>query len=299
MKNYQKILILIIIILSLYILRDDLSLFINKTKSRFLSDNQNLVIDSIDRKEILLPVKINMPGTLRVVDNLINSKINLSKDNIINFTNKYRKENGDLVVLKENHKLNLSAQEKLQDMFTEQYFDHISPAGVGIGDLGDQVGYQYLLIGENLAMGNFKDDLALVDAWMASPGHRENILNKNYTEIGIAVAKGRFEGRDIWMAVQHFGTPLETCSVVDSVLQGLISINQKKIKIIEEDISIRIDKINRGIIYEGKTQKEQISTYNSLINSYNNLINETKEKINIYNQQVKSFNDCLIRLSAE
>lgn len=299
MKNYQKILILIIIILSLYILRDDLSVFINKTKSRLLSDNQNLVIDSLYKKEILLPAKINMPGALRVVDNLINSKINLSKDNIINFTNKYRKENGNLAVLKENHKLNLSAQEKLQDMFTEQYFDHISPRGVGIGDLGDQVGYEYLLIGENLAMGNFKDDLALVDAWMASPGHRENILNKNYTEIGIAVAKGRFEGRDIWMAVQHFGTPLETCSVVDSVLQGLISINQKKIKIIEEDISIRIDKINRGILYEGKTQKEQISIYNSLINSYNNLINETKEKINIYNQQVKSFNDCLIRLSAE
>lgn len=297
MKNYHKILIFIIIILLLYILKDDLSLFVNKSQSRLFSNNQNLVIDSINKKEILLPVKINMPGALRVVDNLINSKINLSKDNIIIFTNKYRKENGNLRQLKENYKLSLSAEEKLQDMFDNQYFDHISPDGVGIGDLGDLVGYEYILIGENLAMGNFKDDLALVDAWMASPGHRENILNKNYTEIGIAVAKGRFEGRDIWMAVQHFGTPLETCSVVDKILHSLISINQKKIKTMEEDVFIRFDKIRRGVLYEGKTQKEQIDIYNNLIHSYNNLINETKEKIDIYNQQVKDFNDCLIRLS--
>jgi uncharacterized protein YkwD len=48
---------------------------------------------------------------------------------------------------------------------------------VGVGDLSKEVGYGYILIGENLALGNFKDEESWWKAWMDSPGHRANIFN--------------------------------------------------------------------------------------------------------------------------
>jgi uncharacterized protein YkwD len=92
-------------------------------------------------------------------------------------------------------------------MFENQYFAHESPTGEKVSDLAKKFGYDFLLIGENLAMGNFSSDEDLVLAWMESPGHRENILNEKYQEIGVAVKKGIFEGKEVWIAVQHFGLP--------------------------------------------------------------------------------------------
>ena len=65
-------------------------------------------------------------------------------------------------------------------------------------------------------MGNFKNDQDLVSAWLNSPGHRANILNTRFTEIGTAVLKGFYEGREVWMAVQEFGLPLSSCPNPDS-----------------------------------------------------------------------------------
>ena len=96
-------------------------------------------------------------------------------------------------------------------MFEKEYFEHKSPSGIGASDIAHDVGYEFILVGENIALGNFDGDEALVQAWMDSPGHRANILNKRYTEIGIAAEKGLYQGKMMWLAVQIFARPMSLC----------------------------------------------------------------------------------------
>jgi uncharacterized protein YkwD len=113
-------------------------------------------------------------GPLRNYTDAPTSKLTVT--GTIYWTNQQRGQN-NLPALKENLKLTQAAQLKVKDMFDKQYFEHISPQGVGPAGLAETVGYDYIAIGENLALGNFKDDQALVEAWMNSPGHRANILS--------------------------------------------------------------------------------------------------------------------------
>jgi len=136
----------------------------------------------------------------------------LNPQKIIYWTNYYRSQN-NLAQLTSNTLLTKAAQEKVNDMFSKQYFEHVSPSGVSPSDLVTSVGYAYKVSGENLALGDFLDEKDLVDAWMNSPGHRANILNKDYSEIGVATGLGKFEDRtSTWLAVQEFGKPLPNCS---------------------------------------------------------------------------------------
>lgn len=295
MKTIYNFLIIMFVILSIFLLKDDISL-VYKNVSTYLNKNiKNQIINIIPEKEkINISNIVDTPGALRIVtDLLVKNDNELSRSGIIELTNIERQKKGNMPMLKENKILNLSAEKKLKDMFDNQYFEHTSPSGVGVADLGEQFGYEYILIGENLALGNFKDDKALVDAWMNSPGHKANILNIHYREIGVAVGKGNFEGKNIWLAVQHFGTPIEVCPIVDEVLAGTIDINQNTIAEIEKDIATRIEIINRGAIYQGMSYFEQINKYNSLVNSYNKLIKITKEKIDEYNNQIRALNLCI------
>jgi uncharacterized protein YkwD len=295
MKIFYQIIIVLFVALSLFLVKDDVVLVLGNVSS-YLNKNIKSPIIKLTEKEEILPSKVDTPGALRVVNDLFktNNDISLSKENVILLTNRYRKENDNLKALVENRKLNLSAEKKLQDMFNNQYFEHKSPSGLGIGDLVEKVGYEYILIGENLAMGNFKDEASLLDAWVASPGHRENIVNKHYTEIGVALGKGKFEGKDIWMAVQHFGAPRSICPLIDQVLYGKIILNQNKLKEMENELVLRREMISKGGLYEGNTHYEQIDIYNSLINPYNSLIKDTKQKIENYNNQIRAFNLCLL-----
>lgn len=305
-KNYKIIIIVIVLIIfTLFIFRNDIKYAydnnflqiksnVENIKDNLFSNNNTSFVNG--NKDAIEPVNnINLSGPLKVLNDFIstsNSTI-LSKENIIILTNKERADNGALPELKENDKLDLSAEIKLQDMFAKQYFEHISPIGVGVGDLGSKVSYEYITIGENLALGDFKDDKALIDAWMASSGHRANILNKKYTEIGIAVGKGKFEGKDVWIAVQHFGLPKSICPTIDEVLHGIINQDQQIIKSMGTELLDMRSKIESGVTFEGKTPFEQINIYNSEVLYYNKLISEIKQKIIQYNDQVKAFNLCI------
>ena len=297
MKIISQIIIIFFVGLSLFVMRDDVASVTNKI-STYLDKNvsQNIISKITQKQESELPGKVESPGALRVADSLLNFNSNseLSKDQVILYTNLNRKENGNLSPLSENLKLDVSAEKKLEDMFINQYFEHTSPSGVTISNLGDQVGYEYILIGENLALGNFKDDKSLLDAWMASPGHRANILNTHYTEIGVAVGKGKFEGKETWLAVQHFGAPRSICPPVDQILLGVINIDQDQLNRMEQDLGTRLNAINKNIVYEGSTVSEQVSKYNGLINIYNSLVTNTKQKVEEYNKQIRAFNLCVL-----
>ncbi len=118
--------------------------------------------------------------------------------------------------LRVNPLLTAAAQAKADDMAAKGYFAHISPGGENSWHWFAQVGYTFIYAGENLAV-DFSDSVDVERAWMNSPGHRSNILNKNFTEIGIATAEGEFEGRATTFVVQMFGTPAPARAQVASV----------------------------------------------------------------------------------
>jgi uncharacterized protein YkwD len=102
--------------------------------------------------------------------------------------------------------LQQAAQMKANDMAAKSYFSHDSPEGLTPWHWFEAAGYSFSFAGENLAV-YFSDSAQLERAWMNSPLHRANILNSYFTEIGIATAKGVYQGRETVYVVQEFGRP--------------------------------------------------------------------------------------------
>lgn len=113
---------------------------------------------------------------------------------------------GGLSMLTVNPVLVAAAQAKANDMATKGYFAHVSPEGVDPWHWFKDAGYSFEYAGENLAI-DFVDSADVERAWMNSPTHRKNILDPHYTEIGIATARGMYQGRLTTFVVQEFGTP--------------------------------------------------------------------------------------------
>lgn len=102
--------------------------------------------------------------------------------------------------------LQKAAQMKANDMALKGYFAHNSPDGHTPWYWFNKAGYDFSYAGENLAV-NFSDSSDVNNAWMNSPSHRQNIMNGNFTEIGVATAGGIFQGKPTTFVVQLFGTP--------------------------------------------------------------------------------------------
>ncbi len=130
----------------------------------------------------------------------------VTPQNIVSLTNQTR-QNLNLTALSVNEKLSQAASAKAQDMVANQYFAHTSPAGVTPWSWFQQAGYKYLVAGENLAV-HFTSAEGVTEGWMASPSHRANIVNARYSEIGVGVAMGEFEGYQTTFVVQMFGLPV-------------------------------------------------------------------------------------------
>ncbi|KOV64065.1 sigma-70 family RNA polymerase sigma factor [Streptomyces sp. MMG1121] len=103
----------------------------------------------------------------------------------------------------ENADLDKAAQGHSDDMAARGYFDHVSPDGTDPGQRITAAGYRWSTYGENIAEGQ-PTPQAVMDAWMNSPGHRANILNCAFKEIGVGVNKG--SGGPLW--TQDFGARL-------------------------------------------------------------------------------------------
>jgi len=215
----------------------------------------------------------------------------LTVEGVIAWTNIQRAKEG-LPLLEESALLGEMAQAKVDDMFSQQYFAHESPLGAEVGDLAEDFNYRFIIIGENLALGNFQDDQVLVQGWMDSPGHRENILNDRYSEIGVAVGRGVFNGAETWLAVQHFALPLSACPQPDAELKEEIESNQAQIDdllltLIETEKELK--SLRRG---NRTAYNQKVDEYNSLVSRYNELVEQTKVLVEDYNLQVALFNDC-------
>lgn len=124
---------------------------------------------------------------------------------IVENTNNERNSE-QLNILRRNTLLDTAAQMKAEDMSKNSYFAHYSPEGISPWYWFDEVGYSFVYAGENLAI-HFADSNEVVNAWMESPTHRANILDGNYTEIGVGTAKGVYGGIPTVFVVQLFATP--------------------------------------------------------------------------------------------
>ena len=107
---------------------------------------------------------------------------------VAELVNEIRAEYG-LSSLKLNTELCDVARAKSQDMKDKNYFSHTSPTYGSPFDMMKTFGISYRTAGENIAMG-YSTPEKVVDAWMNSEGHRANILNASYKEIGIGYVSG-------------------------------------------------------------------------------------------------------------
>lgn len=174
---------------------------------------------------VLLQASFAIVGNIRPGVLGINSSID--KEKIIELTNKERQKNG-LQPVKENAALDNAAQLKADNMFSENYWAHFAPSGKTPWDFILGAGYKFTYAGENLAK-NFYNSDDVVSAWMASPTHKENLLNGKYNDIGIAVVDGVLNGQKTTLVVQMFGT---TQNVVPA---PVVQVEGKQLTVTKQD----------------------------------------------------------------
>lgn len=138
--------------------------------------------------------------------NVLGLATDITVEKLYSLTNEERAKIS-LPPLQMNTTLSDAAAKKATHMFQKDYWSHFSPDGMSPWDFIKQSGYQYEFAGENLAK-NFLFSKNVVDAWMNSPTHRENIVRKEYSEVGYAVVNGMLNGEETTLVVQMFGTPL-------------------------------------------------------------------------------------------
>ncbi|OGK28467.1 hypothetical protein A3C28_04100, partial [Candidatus Roizmanbacteria bacterium RIFCSPHIGHO2_02_FULL_39_9] len=136
----------------------------------------------------------------------------ITKEKLLELTNEVRIKN-DAQRLNYNQQLELAAQKKAADMFAKNYWSHYSPEGKTPWDFILGAGYNYEFAGENLAK-NFLFSQGVIDAWMNSPTHKENIVRRDYSQVGFAVVNGILNGEETTLVVQMFGKPLESTSAI-------------------------------------------------------------------------------------
>ncbi|MFC1621929.1 CAP domain-containing protein [Patescibacteria group bacterium] len=139
----------------------------------------------------------------RYLPGILGYASNISTSDLLRYTNKEREEAG-LGTLEFNPTLSKAAAQKAKHMFENNYWAHVSPDGTEPWDFILSSGYDYIYAGENLAK-NFSNSKSVVEAWVQSPTHRENLMNPNYEEIGFAVVNGVLDGYETTLVVQMFG----------------------------------------------------------------------------------------------
>lgn len=111
---------------------------------------------------------------------------NVNHSGLLGSTNQQRLAGG-LGALGMDSRLNAAAQAKANDMVAKNYWSHTSPDGRQPWDFIIAAGYSYNRAGENLAYGALTSE-ETVQAWMNSPGHRANIMNAGFTQVGFGFA---------------------------------------------------------------------------------------------------------------
>lgn len=126
-------------------------------------------------------------------------------ENLLQAHNEYRKSEG-VAELKLNNLLNISSNKKGVVMLDNQCWSHYCPPGKSPWDFFDDASYDYIYAGENLAEGYYSID-SLMQAWINSKTHRDNIIKPEFTEVGFSILYGNYlNNSNNILVVAHFGT---------------------------------------------------------------------------------------------
>ncbi len=221
----------------------------------------------------------------------------LTAGGVFSFTNEERRKGG-LPLLASDGELDRIAVLRMNDMFRGQYFAHYSPEGRGASHEADSVGYEYIAIGENIALGNFENDAVLVQAWMDSPGHRANILSGKYDALGVAVGKGKFEGKETWIGVQIFARPSSACPAPDGSIKERAAVLKAEIDALALDaerLKAELKATDPQTRDEAEAYNRKADEYNSIVRELNAKVEEVRRMIAEHNEQVRLFNECVSR----
>lgn len=142
---------------------------------------------------VLTAALFNVPATSAAPD----------LNRVIELTNEHRRAAG-CANLTWNAALGTAAQRHADDMAANNYFSHNSRNGTTFGTRIRQAGYRYRLAAENIAAG-YQTPEEVVSGWMASPGHRANILNCRLRNVGIGYGESNGSAYGTYW-VQDFGT---------------------------------------------------------------------------------------------
>ena len=291
----------------LFVKKNQAASFIQNTLSKNPSAtstataSSTAVVQKVLVKTKLAPVAIQNAGqvvtpaplqlkTLDAIGHSDAGTINVA--GVIERTN-YERAQNSLPGLTENPELDVSAQIKANDILQRQYFEHTAPDGKTVSDLVTIAGYDYVRVGENLALGDFSDNVDLLNAWMNSPGHRANILDPKYEDIGVGVAYGMYQGHYSVVAVQHFGRPRSSCPDVDQDLKTKVQNLDDQITQFSkalDTLKAHIDTMRANGEYVDNTI---IDAYNNSVTQYESMVSDSEASRNTYNAEVKAFNDCL------
>ena len=165
---------------------------------------------------------------------------------IIEQVNPVRQTSGFLE-LQPDERLMKAAQMKAEDMIKRNYFSHKGPDGEAPWSWLEKVNYNYSAAGENLAM-DISDPEILIKSWLGSPNHAKNILNVDFTDIGVGLAKGKMDNKKTIVVVMFLGKegPSKTGAFSESPdlsPQEPLIIKSKKENSESEDLIISQQKI--------------------------------------------------------
>lgn len=146
---------------------------------------------------VVVPLKHTYPE-------ILGTQTSVSIQELLELTNEKRIAEG-LKPLSLNQSLSNAAAKKANDMIQKNYWAHFAPDGGTPWGFIKGEGYEYAYAGENLARG-FSTSDAAVEAWIASPSHKENLLSKNYSDVGFAITTGKLTGEETVLIVQMFGS---------------------------------------------------------------------------------------------
>ncbi|KKT30736.1 MAG: hypothetical protein UW41_C0003G0030 [Candidatus Collierbacteria bacterium GW2011_GWC2_44_18] len=185
--------------------------------------------------------------TIGLLPGVLGYASQIDPSRVIELTNNERL-NAGLTIVKQNQELSLAAQAKAADMFAHNYWAHVSPSGTEPWSFITTAGYKYQHAGENLAR-DFGNPSDIVKAWLASPTHRQNLLDKRYQDIGIAVMDGYLNGVETTIVVQMFGSPQTSVSNIasDRVEAKPVLAQEKAAKIVTKG-AVAADTIGEKLI---------------------------------------------------
>ncbi len=152
-------------------------------------------------KSIAVITALLLPAQAFVVPEVLVAQ----QERVIELTNQIRTRE-HVPLLQYHEALGQSSVHKAIDMTQQGYFEHINPQGKRLRDFLKEVGYSYSVAGENLAVG-FSSPEAMVEAWVESPTHFANLIDPDFTDIGIGSSVGMYGDNLAVYVAQHFGHP--------------------------------------------------------------------------------------------